>query len=222
MKFKLNNKNKAKIFCLGLSRTGTTSLEEAFKILGYNAVDFFNVSYESDRLSYLGLKIIFKIHKILGVKFRYFTHKLYKRGRLLIDMSSVENYEVLRDIPIARFYKELDVKYPNSKFILTTREENDWLGSCQKNYWFGRFGHTVNRLHFDLYNEIEFNRESFIKAYNKHIKEVLSYFKDREKDLLIINIPAGEGWDKLCPFLNKPIPKVSFPRKNVSKKIPVD
>ena len=36
----------------------------------------------------------------------------------------------------------------------------------------------------------------------------------RPGDFLVINIPAGEGWDKLCPFLGLPVPDAPFPLKN--------
>jgi Sulfotransferase domain len=44
----------------------------------------------------------------------------------------------------------------------------------------------------------------------------MEYFKDRSEELLVLNITAGEGWTKLCPFLNKQIPSVSFPRANIA------
>jgi hypothetical protein len=33
--------------------------------------------------------------------------------------------------------------------------------------------------------------------------------------LLVMDICGGEGWEKLCPFLNQPTPEVAFPRRNV-------
>jgi hypothetical protein len=34
----------------------------------------------------------------------------------------------------------------------------------------------------------------------RHDREVMEYFKNREEDLLVLDIAAGEGWEKLCPF----------------------
>jgi hypothetical protein len=42
---------------------------------------------------------------------------------------------------------------------------------------------------------------------------VKEYFRDRPDDLLVMNICAGEGWEKLCPFLGLAIPKVKFPHE---------
>ena len=33
-----------------------------------------------------------------------------------------------------------------------------------------------------------------------------------ENNLLIMDITKGDGWSKLCNFLNKPIPNKPFPR----------
>ena len=54
------------------------------------------------------------------------------------------DHEVLRefdgfvDFPIPLMYKKLDVKYPSSKFILTVRDKNSWLGSVQWLFTTGR------------------------------------------------------------------------------------
>jgi hypothetical protein len=32
--------------------------------------------------------------------------------------------------------------------------------------------------------------------------------------LLVLNVVAGEGWDKLCPFLGVPMPADPFPHMN--------
>ena len=35
-----------------------------------------------------------------------------------------------------------------------------------------------------------------------------------QQDLLVMDICAGEGWDKLCSFLGAPIPSTPFPNTN--------
>jgi hypothetical protein len=32
--------------------------------------------------------------------------------------------------------------------------------------------------------------------------------------LLIMDIAAGDGWDKLCPFVERDIPPMPFPHQN--------
>ena len=53
--------------------------------------------------------------------------------------------------------------------------------------------------------------------FEKKASDARGYFsKNRPNDLLVMNICDGEGWEVLCPFLNKPIPNVIFPKKNVT------
>ena len=46
---------------------------------------------------------------------------------------------------------------------------------------------------------------------------IKEYFRNRPNDLLVMNICNGEGWKVLCPFLDKSIPDVQFPKKNITK-----
>lgn len=58
------------------------------------------------------------------------------------------------------------------------------------------------------------NEAVFLKAYEKHNKEVRKYFARRPHSLLEIDIPGGEGWPKLCGFLSVPLPIGAFPHIN--------
>ena len=60
------------------------------------------------------------------------------------------------------------------------------------------------------------NEDIYIARYERHNREVMEYFKDRSEQLLVLNITAGEGWTKLCPFLNEQIPSISFPCANIA------
>ena len=63
------------------------------------------------------------------------------------------------------------------------------------------------------------NYDDFRKGYEKHHFDVTSYFKDRPNDFLLIDIIEGDGWEKLCKFLNCDIPDVAFPNTNPLKDI---
>ena len=181
---------KAKIFGLGLSKTGTTSLANALQILGY------------------------KIKDNMGVV-------KYARGDLSsVDLDVVDAYDALTDTPIPSFYRELDARFPGSKFILTMRDSEGWLKSCKKQFT-QRFAEVQTeahkRLFIDLYGTDVFDDERFASGYVRFVDGVREYFKDRPHDLLIINIAGGEGWEKLCLFLERPVPDVPFPKANVTK-----
>ena len=152
---------------------------------------------------------------ILGYKTRHYPKYI----------SRVDNFDALVDNPIPLFYKDLDNKYPNSKFILTIRNKNNWLKSLYKAskrfQWNkltpdGRCGPEVYESHKKLLGCIGYDEKSVVNGYNNHINNVKNYF-EYKNNLLIINICNGDGWNKLCPFLNKKIPDVEFPHYNKSK-----
>lgn len=171
-----------KIFGIGLSKTGTTSLSEALNILG--------------------IKSIHKPRKEF----------LKEKERGLPYFSTLKGYYGFTDFPCWYIYKELDRLYPGSKFILTERDPEEWYESRKKHYQ-RRLDEGI-KLNWDM-------SENSMKKMIKHNKEVMEYFENRPEDLLILNIIDGEGWEKLCPFLKRKIPKVPFPRKNVGGNIDI-
>lgn len=179
-----------KIFGIGLSKTGTTSLAAALEIMGYRTKD------------YPGLAV-------------------YRPGDLsCIDPLVLEQNEALTDTPIPSFYRELDDRYPGSKFILTVRDIDGWLQSCKKQFT-AKHAEKQNDAHgqlfMDLYGTTVFDEELFRRGYSRFVDGVLTHFKDRPQDLLVLDVAAGQGWPELCAFLGKPIPEVPFPKANVTR-----
>ena len=179
-----------KIFGIGLSKTGTTSLARALEILGYRTRDCMGVTR-------------------------------YRQGDLTaIDLEEIDRYDAFTDTPIPSFYRELDQRYPGSRFILTVREEEPWLASCRKQFTerhAEKHNPATRALFEDLYGTDVFDEARFREGYRRFVAGVREYFKDRPDDLLVIDVTAGEGWEKLCAFLNKPVPDLPFPRANVTR-----
>jgi hypothetical protein len=174
-----------KIFGIGLSRTGTTSLAKALAMLGYKSI--------------------------------------HARGAHHIEM-----YEASTDVPVAARYRQLDKRYPNSRFILTVRDMESWLESCRQHYEsynpfeLRNFKQATEYAFCRgvLYGIDDFEPEVFRAAYKRFVDGVHEYFRDRPHDLLELNIVAGEGFEKLCPFLGKPVLATPFPKSNESKPPP--
>ena len=67
------------------------------------------------------------------------------------------------------------------------------------------------KFSFDIMKSLQAGTESVMKQrYKSHILHVESGVP--EEDLLIWNVK--EGWEPLCKFLGKPIPKEPFPHDN--------
>jgi hypothetical protein len=128
---------------------------------------------------------------------------------------ALANADAGADNGVLIFYKYLDYKFAGSRFILTHRDIDSWLESTE----FINEQHPVNSLADDIpimrrmlvYETVPFEREKYRAAYERHYADVRRYFRDRPHDLLDMNILAGEGWEKLCPFLEVPTPDVAFP-----------
>ena len=179
-----------KIFGIGLSKTGTTSLAQALTILGYRTKDYPGLSH-------------------------------YAPGDLSsINAGLLDEFDALTDTPIPSFYRELDVTYPDAKFILTVRDAEGWLKSCKKQFTeklAEKQNEAHNRLFMDLYSCTVFDEEKFLAGYNQFVQAVRDHFKDRPGKLLTMDVVAGDGWEKLCPFLDKPVPEAPFPKANVTR-----
>jgi len=69
----------------------------------------------------------------------------------------------------------------------------------------------------DLYDSTVFEEGKFAAGYDRFVSAVLEHFRDRPGKLLVMNVTAGDGWEKLCPFLDTPIPDIPFPKANVTR-----
>jgi hypothetical protein len=182
-----------KVFGLGLSKTGTSSLGDALNRLGVRTIH-----YPFDERT---------LEELRGGNYR---------------LSVLEAFQGIVDIPVAPFYAQLDALYPHSKFILTVRERESWLRSCEVHWrlmseWrenfpqFKRFHEFISAC---VYGCTEFSRERFRYVYETHERNVREFFRERPEDLLVLDICAGEGWERLCAFLGLPVPRVPFPHAN--------
>lgn len=138
-------------------------------------------------------------------------------GDLSRIMALAKEKETFDDWPWIILYKELDKAFPGSQFILTKRESEKWLISYKnmlKNQ--GDASSELNEIRRILYNLPfpDVSELQLIERYEKHNADVENYFRDRSKDLLVVNWGKGSGWKELCDFLGKEIPNEPFPHAN--------
>lgn len=185
-----------KIFGLGLSRTGTRSLTAALHVIGIDTVHY---PIDDD------------------------TFRALTTGQL--DFELLDAFDGITDITVSPYYAQLEQMHPDAKFVLTTRDEETWLKSC-KNHWTGRdpfapsetSGHRTHMkirrfLRAATYGTYEFHPERFRHVYRKHNEDVRRYFADKPGKLIELDIVGGDGWERLCPFVGRPIPGQPFPHK---------
>ena len=134
----------------------------------------------------------------------------------------LSTYDALTDISVVPFYKELDQQFPGSKFILTVRSIDSWIVSYTNHYFKQKdieADYYKKQLRVMLFGSDKFNDANMIKKYNHHYEDVVNYFKNRKKDLLIMNIIDGDGWNELCTFLGKEVLKRPFPYVGVRRRM---
>jgi Sulfotransferase domain/N-terminal domain of galactosyltransferase len=183
-----------RVFGIGWHKTATTSLSRALSILGLDSAHW---------------------------KSAHWAKTIWEEMQAHGSSRTLEHNYALCDLPLPLLYRQLDVAYPGSKFILTIRDEDGWLESVRahwsdKNPWRAQWDNDpfTHRVHTECYGRRKFDEEVMRQRYRRHNAEVLDYFKDRPHDLLVMNMSAGAGWYELCGFLRKPIPDKAYPREN--------
>lgn len=198
-----------KIFNIGFPKTGTTSLNKALTQLGF-----------------------ISIHNPKGFR------KQAMEGCYRFEP---DNWQAITNFG-EHFYPQLDQAYPDSKFILTVRDEHAWIASLKRQFgkstgdevgarwkWsrkirtfmrmLARMAGSDTRIthmhaRIDIFGTYKFHADRCLYVYRLHQKNVREYFQDRPNDFLVMNIPAGDGWEQLCPFLEiEHWPDTPFPHQ---------
>lgn len=209
-----------KVFCLGLSRTGTTSLCAALETLGYRTIHY--PIHLFTQAEVMGAPV-FKAQLRLNPYARWRRSKEIKAFGCRDARGILQGYDAFGDLPIPLFYKELDRMFPGSKFILTTRDLDRWLTSMEWLFDEGgiiwKRGHIGNELHQAVYSTTRFDRAPLARAYSAHTEAVQAYFARRKDDFCHLTIDQGElTYERLNNFLglenshSGPCPKVNDAR----------
>lgn len=179
-----------KVFCIGFHKTGTTSLGVVLRRLCY------------------------RVQGAYKTRDRDFVAKL-AHGDLEELFSVAERADAFRDSPWPIFYRELDERFPGSRFILTLRDPDSWIKSAVNH-----FGHQVDpnspmrELIYGVATPIG-NEGVYLERFKRHNDEVRAFFSGREGDLLAIDLNDGDALGLICRFLSRRKPwLMRMPHKN--------
>jgi hypothetical protein len=208
-------KNYDKIFCIGSGKTGTTSLERLLSQFGFTTGNQ-------------------PVAEVLGRDWL-----IYQNPDRIIKYCYTA--DAFQDAPFSYpgLHKELDNAFPNSKFILTVRNNPDeWFNSLVRfhtklfssdlrrpptendleNATYRYKGYMLESHKF-LYGYPEtslYDREAYKLAYIKNNVEKREYFKERSNDFSEINLRVKDDFSRLCKFLNIETNIDNFPWLNSS------
>jgi len=171
-----------KVFGIGFHKTGTTSLAKALEVLGYRVTGPNGVS-DPD----------------ISVTVRPMAWKI------------VEEYDAFQDNPWPVLFREIDERYPGSKFILSSRPSDEWIRSVVRH--FGGGSTPMREWIYGVGDPLG-QESTYVARYEEHNSAVLAHFRSRPEDLLVLPITEGAGWSELCRFLGHPVPSAAFPTSN--------
>jgi hypothetical protein len=162
---------RPKTFCIGLSRTGTTTFNALMGQLGFLA---------RSGPSGLGLA-------------------LYELGRFEDICQVIEPYDCLCDLPYPLLYRQLAERYPDSRFVLTTRSSDDkWLESLRNLNL--RNGPTdAFRIAYGCY-EVSGHEDRLRELYRSHNEEARTFFAGSDR-FVEVCWEHGDGLEKIARLL---------------------
>ena len=145
----------------------------------------------------------------------------YRTVHLPRSLEDIARYDAACDLTVALWFRELDDRYPDAKFIFSDRDTEDWLDSWEQHdrrihHRYGRLNDFIKGNRIAFFGQAEFDREVWRMAWERHKEAVRKHFKDRPDKLLWLCLCEGEGWDELCSFLQVAKPIAPFPHKGES------
>ena len=176
----------------GFGRTGTLSLMRALERLDFAPCYHMFDVYEDDHV------------------------QRWLRG----DLGVLDGYRATVDWPACTFWRELMVRYPDAKVVLSVRDPDDWKRSFD-----ATVGEVIRRAHrpstrawvaelrrfvIEVVEQRSFTNADPIVDYRAHNAAVIAGVP--RSRLLVFNV--RQGWEPLCAFLGRAVPDESFPAVN--------
>ena len=208
--WKLRHFRSGRVFCIGINKTGTTSLARALRDLGFRV--------GNQRSGELLLDA-------------------YAKREFQQIVEYCRTAEAFQDIPFSLpfTFQILDCCFPGSKFILSVRDDDEqWYRSLVR-FHSKKFGDgkvpTVQNLkdadycrtgwiwkaHSLLFNldedEDPYDESILKRRYRLHIQRAVEYFRG-QRDFLLLNVADDDAYLRFCSFLNREPQYDRFPWEN--------
>ena len=189
--------SKRKIFGIGLTRTGTTTLAAALTALGMNTLHWTN-SLTCELISDDDLHLFdaFTDTPVCTAFEKYYY--MFPASKFIYTMR-----------PLDSWIDSMNRHWRRALGICEFSEFQRQLGTPHT----FRFGSEFCRIQRVLYlNHAELRQAN--EAYDQRVRR---FFSDKPKDrFLAFNVFEGHGWRELCEFLGSKAPALPFPCENTS------
>lgn len=175
--------------CAGLSKTGTTSFDRAMAFLGFRVLHWDTV----------------RLASIIDGTAEEPNFRVY------------DDIEVVSDVPAALFFEELLEAYPDSRCILTVRDEDEWWDSIRRHFNERtpcvnpmEVGMRMRALAFGSPIAAEYVYRKRYREHNERVRAVVP-----AERLLELDITAPDAFYRLGQFVGRPVPRgTPFPHAN--------
>lgn len=184
-----------KVFGIGLMKTGTTTVAQALQRLGY-----FTAHYRND-----------------------FTMEILRLEDAFV-------FDAMLDTPVCVFFESLLSLFPNARFVYTVRPFESWARSVEQHYrrtfagagtdeilrrGVARRGGVIHGMDRSLsFASLFLPHGDLASAWRAYDARVRRCFRDQPERLLEFDVESGDGWGKLCGFLDEAVPDELFPWEN--------
>lgn len=222
-----------KVVGVGYGRTGTYSALLALEDLGFPTLHTMHM-YENNEIFEMWTNKVF---------LPSINTKEFSLGEPDLGVIASEGFKATMDLPMALYFEQIHVQYPECKFILTVRENSEvWFRSWETltksitqplryGYFLTRvrkLGYYIRWLFANVNNDSTYlthpfplpdqNKERAIKSYEEHNRRVREIIPSE----LLLEYNVKQGWGPLCKFLEiEECPTGPFPRTNSSHSVQV-
>jgi len=169
--------------------------------------------------------------------FRKEWEHIFDHGATAEDFRRMyENVDVITDTPGCHFWEEILEAFPECKLVLTQRRnEHEWVKSLQNQFAVNStiFMHFIilfspvargfrsfmdklsvatmgTKIHRPWFGKATINEMVCRQRYRQHN----AYIQQKAPRDQLLVYDFKQGWEPLCKFLGKPIPKQPFPHEN--------
>ncbi|MCJ1385417.1 hypothetical protein MMC17_008540 [Xylographa soralifera] len=213
-------KVEMQVMVIGMMRTGTKSMKTALEQVGYNNVYHMTTAMKNPKDCEMWTEA--------------FNAKFHGKGQMLGRKEwdqLLGDCDACIDVPTAAFMPELIAAYPDAKVIVSMRDPDKWytsmmatvgqrsanlkilfLGFCD-HFFLRRFNPMAYAMMTGMYGTDLKDAESVKTRYLEFHEEVRRLVPEHRR----LEYHLGDGWEPLCKFLGKDVPKNEFPFINESK-----
>mgnify|MGYP006271781305 CR=1 FL=1 len=190
-----------KVFGIGLSKTGTTSLGKALEILGYDTVHWKWRGKVAGWTEFSYFDAVTDVNCSAQFESLFYT---FENAKFIYTTRDVDSW--VRSIEV-----HYGAKRPAE--LRAQHAQVDFWGDTDENW---RWHNAIRKV--QIQEALYAQHRTWAEAYDAYDRRVRCFFESKLAECFLeLNVVGGDHWEPLCAFLGKGVPDVPFPHANKSK-----